>query len=433
MIDRTVRRARRVLREAYLTSGIPSGIDHRRILRTARAGWRPGARLDGEHLLLAAPGGGNIGDQAMFEAFLEGTAGRVTVIVRSAAEVTVPAAHASRVTVAELPDLVYGARRAHAADIERFGVMLRTAASFSVVGADIMDGRYVLRPSVRRSVLAGAAAAAKVDTRILGFSWNGQARVAARRALVAASRRGAVPMLRDPISAERAAGDRVSGIRDVADIVFSATTVDPALLEGLGDLDRPYAIVNVSGLIGGQVDQAAEYVRIIRHLVDRGLAVVVLPHVSRPDADDLAACEEVVSRLDGTPVRFIRSLGTPASIRGLAEGASVVVTGRMHLAIMSIWSGKPALTLATQGKVEGLMRMLGTPELCVEPRAGFADEVIRVIDDVLPDDSSARRSIARALPLVKERARANLAGLAGAAELAEPGVVEDEAVDVTAA
>ncbi|GAA1838329.1 polysaccharide pyruvyl transferase family protein [Agromyces salentinus] len=431
MIDRTIRRLRRVLREAYLTSGVPSRIDHARIVRTARAGRRADAPADGEHVLLAAPGGGNIGDQAMFEAFLEGTGGPVAVIVRSASEVAVPDAHAGRVRVLELPDLVYGARGAHAADVARFGELLRTAASLSVVGADIMDGRYVLRPSVRRSALAGAAAAAGVDSRILGFSWNGQARVAARRALVKASRHGAVPMLRDPISAERAARDGVVGISEVADIVFSATTSDRSLLDGLGELGRPFAIVNVSGLIGGQVDQGAEYVRIIRHLVDRGLEVVVLPHVSRPDADDLAACEAVVARLDGTPVRFIRTLGTPASIRGLADGASVVVTGRMHLAIMSIWSGKPAITLATQGKVEGLMRLLGTPALCVEPKAGFGEEVVRVIDEVLPDDSPVRSAIAAALPHVKDLARLNLAGLAPAADAV--AVTDGDAVDVAVA
>ncbi|WP_344311963.1 polysaccharide pyruvyl transferase family protein [Agromyces terreus] len=237
-------------------------------------------------------------------------------------------------------------------------------------------------------------------------------------------------MLRDPLSAERAARDGVTGIRDVADIVFSAETVDRALLDGLGEaFARPYAIVNVSGLIGGQVDQAAEYVRIIRHLVERGLAVVVLPHVSRPDADDLEACEEVVRRLDGTPVRFVRTLGTPASIRGLAAEASVVVTGRMHLAIMSIWSGRPAITLATQGKVEGLMRLLGTPSLCVEPEAGFADRVVRVIDEVLPEDAPVRASIAAALPRVRELAAENLAGLGG-----RPGDARtDDALDAAVA
>ncbi|GAA1510530.1 hypothetical protein GCM10009761_10810 [Agromyces terreus] len=165
MIDRTIRRARRVAREAYLTSGLPSRLDHARILRTVRGARRPGAALDGPHVLLAAPGGGNIGDQAMFEAFIEGTAGAVTVIVRSAAEIAVPAPHAERVTVLELPHLVYGSRRAHRADVTRFGELLRTAASLSVVGADIMDGRYVLRPSVRRSALAGAAGGGGVDNR----------------------------------------------------------------------------------------------------------------------------------------------------------------------------------------------------------------------------------------------------------------------------
>ena len=79
---------------------------------------------------------------------------------------------------------------AHAADLRAYAALIRRARSVSVVGADMMDGKYSLRGSVRRSLLAQAAAEAGVPTRILGFSWNAAARLAARRSLIAASRAG---------------------------------------------------------------------------------------------------------------------------------------------------------------------------------------------------------------------------------------------------
>ena len=37
------------------------------------------------------------------------------------------------------------------------------------------------------------------------------------------------------------------------------------------------------------------------------------------------------------------------------------MTGRMHLAVMALLAGTPPITVATQGKVEGLMRLFGSP------------------------------------------------------------------------
>ncbi|MFC9918994.1 polysaccharide pyruvyl transferase family protein [Agromyces binzhouensis] len=408
MIDRIARKIRRISRTAMLSSGVTVMRDRRLVRRVV-----PGiAGGDRSHLVVAAPGAGNIGDQALFEAFLEATGGaRVTVVVDSEDSVHVPAAYAERVEVAVLPHLLYGSGAARRGDLRRYAGLLADAASLSVMGADIMDGRYSLRASVNRSAVAAAAADVGVDARILGFSWNGEARFAARRALITAAGAGAVPMLRDGVSARRAVADGVPLVRDVADLVFAASSVDPSAEALLPRPAKPIALVNVSGLISRTFDQVDEYERVIRHLRSVGCHVVLVPHVSRPKGDDVVACAAVAERVGPEDLTVVSGLLSPAQIRGLTVRAAVTVTGRMHLAVMTLMHGTPAITLATQGKVEGLMELFGTPELCVAPVEGFASSVIGAVDQVLPPDSPTRLAIADALPRVRELAARNVDGL----------------------
>lgn len=378
------------------------------VLRASLATLRPQPE---SHLVLAAPGNGNIGDQAMLEAFLENTTGPVVVIERYAGDVVIPEEQADRVEVVQLPHLVYGVGDEHVADLRRYAALIRRARSVSVVGADMMDGKYSLRGSVRRSLLAQAAAEAGVPTRILGFSWNASARLAARRALVAASRAGVVPLLRDPLSAERARRAGVQRVEEVTDIVFSARARDGAFRESLAlPAGVPFALVNASALVATMVDQVPEYERIVDRLRSAEVHVVLLPHVSRPIGDDKIAVRAVAERVGTEGVTVVDRVLMPAEIRGLAEDALLTVTGRMHLAIMSLSLGVPAITLATQGKVEGIMRLIGLPQLCVEPTPGFADRVLPVIDRILAEPG-VRTTIDNALPEVRRLSAFNTRGL----------------------
>jgi len=406
VFEKIVKRVRWTWRSLIVRSGFPGVLDR----RTFRRAFAASPSSETGHVLLIAPGAGNVGDQAMFEAFLERTTGRVTVVAHRSADVSVPAEHSDRVAIELLPALVYGSGRSHRDDVAGLARLLSKASSFSIVGADIMDGRYVLRASVRRSVLAGAAAAAQVPTRILGFSWNGNARPAARKQLVAATRAGVVPLLRDPLSLRRAEQHGVTRAVPVADIVFSATSIDRSWGARYAS-DRPLALVNVSGLISRDVDQSVEYVEIVEHLLSIGYAVLLLPHVSRPDADDVVSCVAIQQRVGADRVALAPELPTPAQVRGLTEVADIVITGRMHLAIMGLWSNTPAITLATQGKVEGLMELIGAPELCVEPTRGFGAEVVERLSTILPGDSPTRVAITEARPRLEALSLVNTQGL----------------------
>ncbi|GAA1982701.1 polysaccharide pyruvyl transferase family protein [Microbacterium pumilum] len=396
---------KQTLRRSLLATGIEVSRDTR--LLAAQIGVVTEPR---HHVLIAPPGGGNIGDQAMVEAFLENTDGDVVIVTSGEGSIDIPDIHAARATTRAMPGVLYRSRRAHRAALVELAGVLRHARSISVVGADIMDGAYVPRASVSRAMVASAAALCGIDSRVLGFSWPDAPFGAARSALARAARNGAAILPRDPVSFERLARDGISPDRQVTDLVFSATTVDSALVEELA-LSGPFAIVNISGHIGRRVDLVPDYVRVVRFLRDRGLAVVILPHVVTPSADDRIPSARLRAEFGSDDVHLVDRVPTPAEVRGLTARAVVTVTGRMHLAIMTLLHGTPAVTLATQGKVEGLMAMLGTPELCVSPVAGVSTLIVDVLDSVLPDASPTRKAIAAALPVVVERSAGNFVGL----------------------
>ncbi|WP_210479312.1 polysaccharide pyruvyl transferase family protein [Naasia sp. SYSU D00948] len=402
-LTRLRRRAERFAGDAWASTRLSSA-GLRRAFASA-----PSAGRGRTHVLVAPPGGGNIGDQAMFEAFLENTEGRVAVVVTSEDDLVVPPWASGRVRVVVLPGAVYGRGSARRRDLARYRELLQEASAVSVIGADMMDGKYTIRAAVRRALLAELAALSGVPARILGFSWNASPAPGARRALRSAAAAGVVPLLRDPHSAARARGDGIPGVVETSDMVFAASSTDPALLEESGELSglgRPYVVVNASALVGRSVDQVPEYERILSFLSSEDYEVVLLPHVLRGTSNDLDACRAVAERAAAPGVHLIERALSPAEVRALTADAAFVVTGRMHLAIMAFWSGVPAITFSTQGKVSGLMELLGVPELCVDPEPGLAGRTIELARE-LGESDRIRSAVRARLPHLRSLARRN--------------------------
>lgn len=108
-------------------------------------------------------------------------------------------------------------------------------------------------------------------------------------------------------------------------------------------------------------------------------------------------------------VLFVNRLLDPSEIRALTKNAEVVVTGRMHLAIMALSQGTPAFVVSTQGKVEGLAELFETPDLLLEPSPGFG---AAAIERLAPARLEAfRRKVAERLSMVTGLASRNFEGL----------------------
>ena len=93
--------------------------------------------------------------------------------------------------------------------------------------------------------------------------------------------------------------------------------------------------------------------------------------------------------------------------------ADLVITGRMHLAVLGIAAGVPAIILGTQGKVAGLCELAGHGATEVAPRPGFGQEVIdasRAMESVGFDQ--VRSHVSSARPKLEEMAQRNFGGAA---------------------
>ena len=89
----------------------------------------------------------------------------------------------------------------------------------------------------------------------------------------------------------------------------------------------------------------------------------------------------------------------------------------MHLAIMSLSQGTPAITLATQGKVEGLVRLFDWPQLCIAPKAGMAEDIVEVAGAAL-DDKRSRTRVLAGTDRARSMAWANVSRIGGGESLA---------------
>jgi colanic acid/amylovoran biosynthesis protein len=368
---------------------------------------------DYSHILIAPPGNGNVGDQALVESFISATRGNVLVVVRAMTDFQLGGPEWSRVTIVPMPQLIYGGPISHIRSLKRLRGLLSPTSHVSIVGADIMDGAYNVRASVSRALVAATYSKLGIDVRILGFSWNGNPHPRALSACKKASERGASLFLRDPVSFARATEVGLSNTSLVADLVFTDTRVDTGLRQTIlgrirGQTDR-YAIVNVSALAVSTEVLFEPLVEVAQELIAVGYTVVVVPHVSRAGSDDFGPCRRLFDRLKPESAVMLDHLPTPSEVRGLVEDASIVITGRMHLSIMSMGANVPAVTLATQGKVEGLMELYGLPHLCVLPDENYRDKLNYAVWSTI-NDAEIRQTIGSRTPHVVHLAGGNFRG-----------------------
>jgi colanic acid/amylovoran biosynthesis protein len=333
-------------------------------------------------VLIAAPGGGNIGDQAMLESFLHNVKGKKLVITTNTNLLTIPKNYSKDTEVMTLPGLVYGEPLSFYRDFNKFAKRMPYFKSLAVIGADVMDGGYNPHASAMRSYLTSFTAEYGIPSRILGFSWNATPHKKALEAVRKAGESGTELMARDPISYQRLCDAGVTHVVQTSDTVFANQTLKE---KGIEDIlayceDNQVAIVNASGLISKNIDQIEEYKVIVNKLITANYSIVLLPHVIRPGANDLDVCTKIAALYPD--IHFVNRLLEPDQIKRLVMAASLVVTGRMHLAIMSINACTPAIVLSTQGKVDGLMQFFSVPSLSVEPAKGFGNKVVDLIDIV---------------------------------------------------
>ncbi|MGU3432751.1 polysaccharide pyruvyl transferase family protein [Actinomycetes bacterium M1A6_2h] len=305
----------------------------------------------------------------MYEAFQRTVRGSVVVLVRDASVLLTPPRTLPRPhSVVQVPGLIYGSLAAHLRDVARTVIIATRCDSISVVGADVMDGLYSERASIRRFMVPFWMSLMGLDSRVLGFSWNESPPEPVQATMRLASRRVEL-LARDPISAARLKRDGADRVRLVSDLAF-LTMIDDVTertqeivnwARGQKAKGRTVVTLNLNYALSRQFDQVAYFKKLVDQKTAEAFSFVLLPHDSRgPESDEFLAQSVYTDIKLQDNVYMVDKILSPGNVAKIASVTDFVVTGRMHLAIISATVGTPALSLSYQGKVEGLYESIGS-------------------------------------------------------------------------
>ncbi|WP_169924554.1 polysaccharide pyruvyl transferase family protein [Flavimobilis soli] len=314
-------------------------------------------------VFVAPPSAGNLGDQAMLDSFCQNSSVRPTVVYDSRSGFSKTRSDVAGEVM--LRGVHSGSIRRQVAAMRAIAKLAGKGGALAVAGADIIDGVYHARSVVALWTLLETAQRRGVECRVVGFSWSPRVLPAVQRAAVRAADAGVSLIARDAISRDRMLELGVAPVTSAADMVFmrrpQVDEVPPLFVS-----EAPFAIVNMNPVVSASDVQMDRYISVLSLLRSRGLEVILLPNA----AADIVGHERLRQRAEATGVDQIWSvskLPTVDEVLNLCARATITVTGRMHLAILSLTSGTPAVAVSYQGKVAGMMAMMGTPERCVEP------------------------------------------------------------------
>lgn len=79
----------------------------------------------------------------------------------------------------------------------------------------------------------------------------------------------------------------------------------------------------------------------------------------------------------------------------------------MHLAVLSILAGTYAITLASQGKVEGLYRLLDEERLCISPGEGVGLQLLEASEAIIREGLAERGVVEADVARLREVALRN--------------------------
>ncbi|MDB6019050.1 MAG: hypothetical protein JWR19_3539 [Pedosphaera sp.] len=310
----------------------------------------------------------------------------------------------------------------------KFNQALRSAASLYLIGADVIDGIYGAEHSLHMLAVAQYGAQCGLRSTIVGCSFSDSPQPPVVEYLKQLDSRVAV-LARDCYSQRRLERAMQRKIPLVADIAFllKPDQESGAALQVLEWIARQRQAVrgpvigcnlNAQPLSKGGGEPAAllaAYVETLRHwwkTFSGELSIVIVPHDHRREHRELEICETFRQMLPAeiqTRVLLVRDPLSAAGVKAIMGHCDMVLTGRMHLAVAALGSGKPAVCLGYNSKFEGLLAAFGLEELVLDWRQAIMPGQLAVWSgNIVARRAELSAQVAAKLPGVMELSRANL-------------------------
>ncbi|MGA9165108.1 MAG: polysaccharide pyruvyl transferase family protein [Thiobacillus sp.] len=362
---------------------------------------------------------GSLGDMAMLSGLMQSLRARnpastFTIIGERSHSIAVPG-------VGAIPVVPAWTGRSGTIAFDR---LIRQHHALFVMGADILDGKYGAALVQRIVAYCNHSVQLGIPATTLGFSFNLNPRRAAIHALSRLHPKVKVNV-RDQPSLDRFI--RIVGIpatlcADSAFLMTPATEAEAeaeAWIAAMRHAGRTPAGINLNAHALApaiaQVGMDTLIAHIARQLKQAGeqnrLAYMLIPHDFKSQSGDMAMLHALEKKLrhDGfTHVRYT-PINRPDTIKRVVGLLDLVITGRMHLAIASLGSGTPILSITYQDKFEGLHQLFGLSlEHTITPLQCLSDELLIRVNRAFMQRYDNRERIRANLPHVMVLAAENL-------------------------
>lgn len=229
-----------------------------------------------------------------------------------------------------------------------------------IVGADVLDGYYSIYWSYFRLRMALLWVGQSINLKITPFSFNKKPSYISVRLIKSLAQY--IPIYsRDSFSKKRLedSGVNVQGLTDLA-FLYSKTDFLCAARNSSG-----FVVINISPMMFGDSGVRLECIDALINIINStNLKFKLLPHDSRPWSDDAALLRKIYEKInDNSRARVVFCEVPKSTLEVYRElnGASLVITGRMHLAIAALSNSKPIICYTYQDKFEGILKDIGLP------------------------------------------------------------------------
>ena len=363
----------------------------------------------GLRLLLTPFPKGSRGDEALLLGSLDASSEPLVVLAhRPLAALRRLVSRPHRVWV--IPGLLYAFPPLSFFSSFLFLLRARRAATFTLVGADLLDGAYWQGPSLRRILLSSALVDLGVTVEVVGFSWPIEPDVLCEKALASIAHRVTLKP-RDAVSARRLVERGIPVTSTGADVALGIVRIPP---EPPSDVDKwlkeqfsEGRRVLAAGLHGHLLPLKTDRVSLSSLLKSetQPWALLLVPMDERFFAGDRKRARAIARWARGANIPVF-VLGRQTSVRDLLailSRVTAVVAFRMHMSILAFRVGVPCMGVDYNDKFVGTFGHFDTEEYVI-PRDQLAHQLSHVWPSFLDSLEDVRHRVRMSLPRVRELA-----------------------------
>jgi polysaccharide pyruvyl transferase WcaK-like protein len=133
-------------------------------------------------------------------------------------------------------------------------------------------------------------------------------------------------------------------------------------------------------------------IRLCEHLIEKGFAVLLVPHTFHPAGHDPVLCDYAVCLSILSKIRPNRRLGivhndlSAVDLKSIISNATLHIGARYHSVIAALSTGVPCISIAWHHKYNDIMEMYGIQKFVLGGTGKtFNEDALRLIDDIFLD------------------------------------------------